>query len=261
MKFRDFASLPVRRDTNREGLHLQKHATESTTSKLPKRNANAPRLSSPDRVVEAITDGIRAGRFVPGQRLIEADLTHNLRVSRGPVREALTRLSAEGIVTLTLHRGAYIRALQREEAKKILLVLEVLTGLAANLAASEIDNNRNKQRMREAYEHLKQIHESGGVVSYLDERRHFYDTVIEIGGNEQIAKILPTMQIHLLRMQFRSYWTPQENESRFNDYSLITSAILEGDPKKAERQMRAHIHKVRVGVDQLPDNAFPVPAA
>src|SRR5258708_3552036 len=239
---------------------LQSRSAELSTGKSGKRTANARRVRSPDRVVGAITDGIRAGRFVPGQRLIEADLTHNLKVSRGPVREALKRLSAEGIVTLTLHRGAYIRALQREESKKILMVLEVLTGLAAQLAAAEIENDGNKRRMREAYEHLKQIHESGGVVSYLDERRNFYDTVIEIGGNEQVARILPTMQIHLLRMQFRSFWSAEENESRFNDYSLITSAILDGDPKRAEKQMRAHIRRVRLGIDQLPDKAFPVPS-
>jgi DNA-binding GntR family transcriptional regulator len=243
-----------------EGRRLQTRSAELSTGK-PRDHAVPPsRVSSPDRIVEAITDGIRAGRFVPGQRLIEADLTHNLQVSRGPVREALKRLSAEGIVTLTLHRGAYIRALQREESKKILMVLEVLTGLAANLAASEILKNGNKQKMREAFEHLQHIHEGGGAVSYLDERRHFYDTVIEIGGNEQVARILPTMQIHLLRMQFRSFWTAEETESRFHDYSLITSAILEGDPKKAERQMRAHIRRVRIGIDQLPDKAFPVPA-
>jgi len=241
-------------------MALQSRSAELSTGKPRKRTANSSRVSSPDRVVEAITDGIRAGRFVPGQRLIEADLTHNLKVSRGPVREALKRLSAEGIVTLTLHRGAYIRALQREESKKILMVLEVLTGLAAQLAAAEIEKDGNKRRMREAYEHLKQIHESGGVVSYLDERRNFYDTVIEIGGNEQVARILPTMQIHLLRMQFRSFWSAEENESRFNDYSLITSAILDGDPKRAEKQMRAHIRRVRLGIDQLPDKAFPVPS-
>lgn len=197
---------------------------------------------------------------MPGQRLVEGDLTHNLSVSRGPVREALKRLAAEGIVVLTLHRGAYIRALERGEAVKILVVLEVLTGLAAHLAAKQIRNEGNRQLMRDALDHLKRIHDGGGVVSYLDERRHFYDTVIEVGGNEQIARVLPTMQIHLLRMQFRSYWSAEENESRFNDYSLITAAILEGNPKKAERQMRLHIRRVREGVQRLPDAAFPVPA-
>src|SRR5258708_34182047 len=206
---------------------METRSVEKIKDKPGKRPGTPSRLRSPDRVVEVITDGIRAGRFVPGQRLIEGDLTHNLRVSRGPVREALKRLSAEGIVSLTLHRGAYIRALQREESKKILMVLEVLTGLAAQLAAAEIENDGNKRRMREAYEHLKQIHESGGVGPYLDEAGNFYHRVIEIGGNEQVARILPTMQIHLLRMQFRSFWSAGGKEDRFNDYCLITRAKLE----------------------------------
>src|SRR5882762_6860423 len=51
-------------------------------------------ISSPDKVVDAIYRGILMGRFVPGQKLIEADLALSFGVSRGPIREALKRLSA-----------------------------------------------------------------------------------------------------------------------------------------------------------------------
>ena len=92
-------------------------------------------LSSPDQVAQVLLDGIKSGRIVPGQRLIEADLTSELRVSRGPVREALKRLSAEGLVRLIPHRGAYIRKLTRREVMDILVIQETLTALAARLAA------------------------------------------------------------------------------------------------------------------------------
>ncbi len=61
-------------------------------------------ISSPDKVVDAIYRGILMGRFVPGQKLIEADLGLSFGVSRGPIREALKRLSAEGVVESTRHR-------------------------------------------------------------------------------------------------------------------------------------------------------------
>ena len=61
-------------------------------------NATASaKMTSPDRVVDAIIRSIRTGVYVPGQRLIEADLTRDYHVSRGPVREALKRLAAEGV--------------------------------------------------------------------------------------------------------------------------------------------------------------------
>ena len=109
-------------------------------------------MTSPDRVVDAIIRGIRAGVYVPGQRLIEADLTRDYQVSRGPVREALKRLAAEGVLTLTRHRGAYVRALSREEVRDSLMVLEALVGLMANLAAKRIAETDNAARMREAFE-------------------------------------------------------------------------------------------------------------
>ena len=92
--------------------------------------------SSSGSVVEEILTGLYDGRYVPGQRLIEADLTRHLKVSRGSVREALSRLSAEGVVKLTLHRGAYIRTLTRAEVRGVLEVTEIIVGLAARLAPS-----------------------------------------------------------------------------------------------------------------------------
>ena len=49
---------------------------------------------------------------VPGQRLIEVDLTRELQISRGPVREAFKQLAGQGVLVLNRHRGGYIRARQ-----------------------------------------------------------------------------------------------------------------------------------------------------
>src|SRR5271156_21230 len=121
------------------------------------------KMTSPDRVVDAITRNLRAGVFVPGQRLIEADLTKELRVSRGPVREALKRLAAEGVLTVTRNRGAYVRALSRVEVRDSLVVLEALVGLMANLAARHIGEADNADRMREAYRRLLAFKNDGGT--------------------------------------------------------------------------------------------------
>jgi len=216
------------------------------------------KLSSPDRVVEAILRGIRRGFYVPGQRLIEADLTRDLGVSRGPVREALKRLAAEGVLTLTRHRGAYVRALSREEVRDTLVVLEVLTGLIARLAAAHVGEGPGAQKVRQAKTRLLAFRDDGGSAAFLDERRHFYDTLIEIGGNKQLMRIMPLMQIHLLRMQFQSYITPRDRERQFEEYEAITAAVLSGDPKRAERAARLHLRRTRLSLMRLPDDAFPI---
>ncbi|HLH51812.1 MAG TPA: GntR family transcriptional regulator [Roseiarcus sp.] len=219
--------------------------------------ADRAKMTSPDRVVDAIIRSIRAGTYVPGQRLIEADLTRDYHVSRGPVREALKRLAAEGVLTLTRHRGAYVRALSRIEVRDSLMVLEVLVGLMANLAARRIAEDDNATRMREAYQRLLAFKHDGGPAAFLDERRAFYDTILQIGGNRELKRMLPLMQIHLLRMQFQAYITPRDREKQFKEYETITETILAGDSVRAQKVAALHVRRTRLSLMRLPDEAFP----
>ena len=123
------------------------------------RKSSAHGPSSPDQITTRLIEGIQAGRYVPGQRLIEADLTAEYGVSRGTVREALSRLAAEGLIHLVPHRGAYIRSLTRTDVNDILLVVERLASLAARLAAEAIGQGRNRADFTRAYE---------GVVAFRD---------------------------------------------------------------------------------------------
>jgi DNA-binding GntR family transcriptional regulator len=214
-------------------------------------------MTSPDRVVDSIIRAIRAGVYVPGQRLIEADLTREYQVSRGPVREALKRLAAEGVLTLTRHRGAYVRTLTRAEVRDSLMVLEVLVGLMAKLAAKSIGEGDNAERMRDAFDRLLAFKFDGGAAAFLDERRKFYDTILQIGANHELKRMLPLMQIHLLRMQFQAYITPRDREKQFAEYKTITDTILTGDSLRSEKVASLHVRRTRLSLMRLPDEAFP----
>ncbi len=212
--------------------------------------------SSPDIVVNAIIRGVRAGRLVPGQRLVEADLTRNLGVSRGPVREALKRLAAEGVVKLNRHRGAYVRALTRDEARDTLMVLEALTGLAARLASQHIGEGGNRADFEGEYRTLMSFKDQGDSIAFLDQRRAFYDSLIRIGGNRELERLMPLMQIHLLRLQFQSYVTHRQREKQFQEYEAISQAVLKGNHRLAERLMELHIRRTRIVIGRLPEEAF-----
>ena len=221
----------------------------------------APRAhgpSSPDQVVAALVRGLQAGRYVPGQRLIEADLTRELKVSRGPVREALKRLAAEGLVSLIPHRGAYIRALTRDEVHDTLLVQEALTGLAARLAAGAILASDHRAKFEAAYQRLQPFRAQADGIAFLEERSRFYGTMIRIGGNRELRRMMPALQIHLLRMQFHQYLTPRDRARQFAEYDALVEAIIAGRPSEAERLMRKHIRRTRLAIERLPDEAFAV---
>lgn len=212
--------------------------------------------SSPDRVVEAILDGLRSGRYGPGHRLVEADLTQELKVSRGPVREALKRLSAEGIVGIAPHRGAFVRALSRGEVADIMEVQEVLTGLAARLAARRIHDGDNARLVREAYANLAPYRDADLGAVFHEQRRHFHDALILVAGNPELQRVMPRTHVQLLRLQFQQYLTALDRARQFDDYDAIAVAVLAGDPRKAETAMRRHIRHTLASWRRLPEAAF-----
>src|ERR1700716_1155716 len=107
--------------------------------RLHRRSAEA---DQPETVVEhtisALRDAIRDGRVAPGQRLVVADITKMLGVSNGPVREAIRRLTGEGLVEITPHRGASVRKFTPDDVREIFQLREVIEGLAARLSARKM---------------------------------------------------------------------------------------------------------------------------
>lgn len=199
--------------------------------------------STPDRVADAISKGILMRRFTVGQRLVEADLTRELNVSRSTVREALRILAASGVVDLMPHRGAVIRSLTREDAANLLGVLEVLSGLAARLAAANIGIGDNARRFKAAAHKLITAETPEALDRVLDERANYYKVMFDIAGNKELDRVLPQSRAHLFRAQFHHALTTTDLRAMVAEYRGITEAILDGDQALAEKRMRKHLQK------------------
>ncbi|MDP9900931.1 GntR family transcriptional regulator [Variovorax ginsengisoli] len=211
------------------------------TAPSPERKVH-PR-STPDRVADAISKGILMRRYTVGQRLIEADLTRDLGVSRSTVREALRILASSGVVDLTPHRGAVIRSLTREDASSLLGVLEVLSGLAARLAAAHIGIGDNAHRFEAAARALINAKTPDALDRVLDERANYYKVMFEIAASSELERVLPQARAHLFRAQFYHSLTTTDLRAMVAEYRGITEAILDGDQEKAEKRMRRHLQK------------------
>jgi DNA-binding GntR family transcriptional regulator len=219
--------------------------------------AHASDTSLPDLAAEALRDGVRTGRYVPGQRLVEADLTQELKLSRGPIREALKQLAAEGLVELNRHRGASLRQLSRREVRDILVIQESLTALSARLAAERIDERGHRQRLRGAYAALMSAYrKSNREGTVLDARVRFYSELVAIGGNAELARFVPIPQTNLLRAQFERHLPPGERAERRKDYQVIARLILDGAAGPAATAMARHIRRSRLAIEALSDSVF-----
>lgn len=217
----------------------------------PKTPGRSPPVSSPELIFREVVQGLYNGSYVPGQRLVEADLTQRWGVSRGTVREALNRLAAEGIVVLSRHRGAAIRVLDRSEMQDTLAVLEVMIGMAARLAAKRIDDGGNRALFVESFEALLAFRSRPDSFELLRARNRFYRTLVAVGGNRELQRLLGRMHVHLLRVQLRALHEGVAT-ARFEDYGRIGEAVLAGDPRRAELAARRHVRATGEVLERVP---------
>lgn len=214
-------------------------------------------LSSSEQVVETILQRLLSGLFVPGQRLVEVELASQCGVSRGSVREAFKRLSAQGIITLSPHRGACIRQLSRQEIIDILQIQAVLAGLGAGLAAQRIDQGDYRKQLSTVLAGFEVFRDNPAGLDYHKQRQQFYETMTEISGNRELMIWLPNIQVHLVRVQFHAVMSARFRQRHFRDYQAVGEAILSGDSRKAERLTRRHIERVIEEVAKLPETSIP----
>ncbi len=209
-----------------------------------------PSQSPRELVARDIVRGLYEGRYQPGQRLVEAQLTAAYGVSRGPVREALNRLAATGVVVLAPERGAQVRLLTVTEAIDMLVVVQGLIGIAARLAAGRIDLPGARERMTAALDGVLSFEPAGGEAEHAVLRGRFYAALTDSAGNSELTRLLPTVQIHLIRVQFRHAMRGLDR-TRKKDYRAIADAVLGGKPAAAETAGRRHIGRAIEALEAL----------
>ena len=192
-------------------------------------------------IVERLREDIWAGRLQPGSRLVESDLTARFAVSRGPVREGLRRLSADGLIEHRPHRGAVVRRLTEREIRELFLIRIEMEALAARLAAVA---DAPERRTRFAAS-IEPIHSeaSRNPCDYLKENAAFHDAVMALADNLQLRELAVRLQLPLIMAQVGDVLTPPVLEASVREHRAIARAILERDPSAATARMREHLER------------------
>ena len=117
-------------------------------------------LSKSEQAYRLIRERIDSGRYVPGYRLVLAPIAGELQMSVVPVREAIRRLEAEGLVTFERNVGAQVSLVKETEYQHTMQTLALVEGFATALSAPNIDEDQLSraaainERMRQSLEHF-----------------------------------------------------------------------------------------------------------
>ncbi len=238
-----------------ESLNKRAHGRTNTKSSSP---IDTSRL--PDRIYEEILEQIVAGKFLIGDRLpSENQFASDYKVSRAVVREALSRLLADGLVATRQGSGTFV---QRKPGREFLRLAPIggiadlmrcfefriaLEGETAYLAAQRRTED-NITAMSETFERLNEANKVGEVAVQLDIA--FHKAIARASRNQLFVQTLEALDLHIFNgMNITRNLSLTHNRKRLQlvqeEHRRILEAIRDGDEESARREMRAHIDNAR----------------
>lgn len=186
---------------------------------------------------------IITGELTPGTAIQQGDLAKKMGVSTTPLREAIRRLSAEGLISLSAHKDARVTEVTADEARHLLEVRDQLDPLAAGLAAARRTEDE-LTRIIQASSQLQPLSE-GVDLPALMAHREFHRAIYVASHNPILVDLLERLwdkadRYRLIGLQSRGD-SAAESSRVAAEHRELVDAITVGDSKRAEATMRRHI--------------------
>lgn len=201
------------------------------------------RQSAAERVYEQIKEKILMGEIAPLQRIDEQALRTELDAGRTPIREALQRLSYDGLVTVVPFRGTIASGIDLSDLDQIMeerIPLEILGSRLATQRATHDDVERLRERLR-SYGDIARLCEERRFAELLWLDQEMHHGITELAQNQFLDRDLQrlrdlTWRFHIIFYRRRRP-TPEQS---FNNYDELIEALAAGDPERMERAVRSH---------------------
>jgi DNA-binding GntR family transcriptional regulator len=190
-----------------------------------------------DDLFDFIQEAIVTGDLQPGDRLVEDAVAQATSVSRTPVREALRRLKAAGLVTSS-GRSFVVASLSSAELRELWVVMEHLQALATRMAA----HNRSHLDLV-GLEHIvdegRRATEAGDIRAIVDLNRKFHDAIHVASGNSYLADLIAPIIMRIEQIQ--DFTSARARENAQCQHEAILKAIADRDEDAAEAAIRDHL--------------------
>lgn len=189
-----------------------------------------------------LLDEIRSGALPPGARLLETELALRLAVSRTPVREAIRRLEADGLVTHMPRAGAAVRRLDHAEIMELYEMRVVLEGTAARLAArsaSEVEFDE----LDGINEEMLAADGDGARLFVLNQQ--FHRALIDAARNRFLLQSVDAVHTTLLILGPSTLARTDRAQAAVDEHRAIVTALRARDGVGAEAAMRAHMEQAQ----------------
>ncbi|WP_436644483.1 GntR family transcriptional regulator [Microbaculum sp. FT89] len=194
-----------------------------------------------DQVVDAIVEATATGVFLPGDRVVEAEVARSLNVSRVPVREALRILESQGIVVNERYRGMRLMDVSVDRLEKILKVRTALETLAVQevLEAKQTDPGILAP-LEEIVDKLHEAVRKGDSYGVASLDTEFHRTLCRLSGNDVLLRMWEPLS-RQLTIIFGLSTLQKDLDVIAREHDELLAGLQAGDNEQVVELVRVHI--------------------
>jgi DNA-binding GntR family transcriptional regulator len=196
-----------------------------------------------EKAYQALVHKIVTLDLMPGSVLTESLLVKELKIGRTPIREAIQRLIAEGLVTHLHHRGVLVAEIRVAEVQQIYEFRAQVEGYAARLAATRMTADQ--------LEELERIHAAMGQAltdvdpeRFIGQDRRFHELLARGSQNGYLEAVLLRLYNLHLRLWYFLFRKQGGLQETVHEHQEVIAALMRRNPDEAETAMRTYVDRI-----------------
>ncbi len=217
------------------------------------------RRSTAEIVADRIRTAIMRGTFGPGTQLGEVDLASRLGVSRGPLREAMQRLVAEGLLRSERHRGLFVRELGADDVRDVYIARTAVERAAALLVVAG-DRSVAAGRLTGALAAMEAAARAGDPVALADADHDFHAELVAASGSPRLRRMTDGLLVETRMCLAALQDTGPPAPDLVDEHRVLRDAVRDGDGDRLVARLEAHMNDAVTRILAAMPDAGPVSA-
>ena len=213
-------------------------------------SGNALNVTVQERVYQHIRGSILSGRLRQGQRIVERKIAEQMGSSRVPIREALLRLSSEGLLSSLPKWGFTVKEYTKDDIIELYQLREAIESKAVRLAVEKASEDEIREiiLIHEKAVKLLQDEESGDNALYNKYDNEFHHAILRASGNKRFFCVFQPLhfedmvvRLNCIDEELSEKAIAENRERTLREHKCLVDALVGRDGKKAEQLVRQHI--------------------